>query len=191
MTHAAPDAPRDADTGAAIGAAAGANAAAPDAERHPVRQTARHIAGRLGAIPGALPRLAAAGTARARDVARRDPRSASDAERAAHRREAALEAAESGERTDWAQVGVFSAGMAVGALIGAGVALLLAPATGFETRARLSHQARRRGARAADRFDDLSDGARRGAARGARRVGRAVTTARWAAEDALARRRDR
>jgi hypothetical protein len=158
-----------------------------DAGRSPVRETAektaRHIAGRLGA----LPRLAAAGAARARSVTQRD----SIAERDAQRREAALEAAESGERTDWAQVGVFSAGIAVGALIGAGIALLLAPATGFETRTRLAYQARRTGARAADRLGGLGEGARRGAKRSARRVGRAATSARWAAEDAWERRRGR
>ncbi len=184
MTHAS----SGAGHGASSPDAGAADApAAPAAERSPVRQTARHIAGRLGALPGALPRLAAAGAARARSATQRE----SAAERDAHRREDALEAAELGERTDWAHVGIFSAGVAVGALIGAGAALLLAPATGFETRTRLAYKARRTGARAADRFEDLSDEARRGARRGARRVGRAATAARWAAEDAWERRRER
>jgi hypothetical protein len=199
MTHAAPDAANGASAFGTSGPGAqaadaqqGASPASERAqgERNPVRQTARHIAGRLGAIPGALPRLAAAGAARARNVrgaAHRD----SAAERDAHRREAALEVAESGARADWGQVGIFSAGVAVGALIGAGAALLLAPATGFETRTRLAYKARRTGARAADRFEDLSDNARRSARRGARRVGRAATSARWAAEDAWERRRER
>lgn len=148
----------------------------------PGRETARHIAGRLSA----LPRLAAAGAARVRARSH-----ASAAERDAARREQALEAAESGPGTDWAQVGVFGAGLAIGALIGAGAALLLAPSTGFETRTRLAATARRRGARVADRFDDLTDDVRRGTKRSKRKVARAVTTSRWAAEDAWERRRDR
>lgn len=148
----------------------------------PGRETARHIAGRLSA----LPRLAAAGAARVRARSH-----TSHAERDAARREEALEAAQSGPGPDWAQVGVFGAGIAVGALIGAGAALLLAPATGFETRTRLAATARRRGARVADRFDDLTDDVRRGAKRGTRKMARAVTASRWAAEDAWERRRDR
>jgi hypothetical protein len=147
----------------------------------------RQLAGRLRTVPEALPRLAAAGAARVRDrVSRRD---ASAAEREAHRREVALEAAEAGPGTDWAQVGVFSAGIAVGALIGAGAALLLAPATGFETRARLADRARRSGGRLAGRWDELGDDVRLGARRGRKRVARAVTASRWAAEDAWERRR--
>jgi hypothetical protein len=194
MTHAAPGDARSAD--------APSNSPESDdrpaAERGSARDAARHVAGRLRS----LPRLAAAGAARARDAvggrvdALRDGGSGgalvgSDAERTAHRRELALAAAEAGPGTDWARVGVFSAGLAVGALIGAGAALLLAPASGFETRTRLARQARRSGGRAVGRLDEMSEGARRGAKRGARRVGRAVTSARWAAEDAWERRRER
>lgn len=183
MTHAHPR--------AATGAldANGTPRGADDAPEHespahefPGAQTARHIAGRLSA----LPRLAAAGAARVRARSH-----ASLAEREAERREQALEAADAGPATDWAQVGVFGAGLAIGALIGAGAALLLAPATGFETRTRLAATARRRGARVADRVDDLTDDVRRSAKRGKRRVARAVTASRWAAEDAWARRRER
>jgi len=178
MTHAAPDA---APRGAHISDAPPAADAAPDAERQPVREAARHIAGRLSALPRLAGRAArAASTAGGRE---------SSAERDAHRRDAALEAAESGAHTDWAHVGIFGAGIAVGALIGAGAALLLAPATGFETRTRLAYKARRTGHHVADRFDTLGDNARRGARRGAKRVSRAAIVARWAAEDALDRRR--
>jgi hypothetical protein len=151
--------------------------------REAARQTARHIAGRLSA----LPRLAAAGAARARGAGASESR----AERDAHRREAALEAAESGDRTDWAQVGVFSAGVVVGALIGAGAALLLAPTTGFETRSRLASNARRARVRAVDRLEGISEDARKSTKRSARRLGRVATSARWAAEDAWERRRAR
>jgi hypothetical protein len=177
MTHAS--------SGTANGGASDASPAADDVhaggEHSAVREKARHITGRLSA----LPRLAAAGAARARNAVRHD----SDAERDAQRREAALEAAESGARTDWAQVGIFSAGIAVGALIGAGAALLLAPATGFETRTRLAYKARRTSSRAAGRLEGLGEEARRSTQRGARRLNRAATAARWAAEDALERRR--
>jgi hypothetical protein len=152
----------------------------PSARAFPGRDTARHLAGQLSA----LPRLAAAGAARVRARSH-----TSAAERAAERREEALEAAELGPGTDWGQVGVFGAGIAIGALIGAGAALLLAPATGFETRTRLASTARRRGARVADQFDDLTDDVRRGARRGKQKVSRAVTASRWAAEDAWERRR--
>jgi hypothetical protein len=147
----------------------------------------RHLAGRLRTVPDALPRLAAAGAARVRERVNRTRESA--AEREAHRRELALEAAEAGPGTDWAQVGVFSAGIAVGALIGAGAALLLAPATGYETRARLADRARRSGGRFAGRWDEFGDDVRHGARRGRKRVTRAVTASRWAAEDAWERRR--
>jgi hypothetical protein len=173
-------------SGAARGAADATDASeTPDttAGESPVRQKARQVAGRLSA----LPRLAAAGAARARGAVHHG----SDAEREAHRREVALEAAESGAHTDWAHIGIFSAGIAVGALIGAGAALLLAPATGFETRTRLAHTARRTGSRAAGRLEGLGDGARRETKRGVRRLSRAATSARWAAEDAFEQRRRR
>jgi hypothetical protein len=90
--------------------------------------------------------------------------------------------------TDWARVGIFGAGVVVGALLGAGTALLLAPATGFETRVRLARTARRATGRVAERVEDLSDVVRRNADLGKKRVVRGVTRSRWAAEDALERR---
>jgi hypothetical protein len=90
--------------------------------------------------------------------------------------------------TDWARVGIFGAGIAIGALLGAGTALLLAPATGFETRVRLARTARRASDRVADRVGDLGETVRRGASRGKQRVARGVVRSRWAAEDAWERR---
>ncbi|GJG85102.1 hypothetical protein tb265_02830 [Gemmatimonadetes bacterium T265] len=139
---------------------------------------ARHIVGQLAA----LPRLARG----AEDAA------GSVAERIARRRRAAqatLEAESGAAETDWGQVGVFGAGIAIGALIGAGAALLLAPATGYETRTRLARRARQAGGRAADRWDDVSDDLRHKAQHGARRVKRAATASRWVVEDAWERRR--
>jgi hypothetical protein len=44
---------------------------------------------------------------------------------------------------DWNNIGLFTAGIAVGAILGAAVALLFAPATGEETRHNLSRRVRR------------------------------------------------
>lgn len=94
--------------------------------------------------------------------------------------------------TDWARVGAFGAGIALGALIGAGAALLLAPQSGPELRRGLALRARgaRLDARDAwdelgDQLDDLRRAARR-KLRGKRRdARRSVTRGRWAVEDAL------
>lgn len=44
---------------------------------------------------------------------------------------------------DWNNIGLFAAGIAVGAVLGAAVALLMAPATGEETRHSISRRVRR------------------------------------------------
>ena len=43
---------------------------------------------------------------------------------------------------DWSAIGLFAAGIAVGAVLGASVALLLAPASGEETRYRIASKVR-------------------------------------------------
>jgi gas vesicle protein len=48
----------------------------------------------------------------------------------------------------------FGAGLLIGALVGAGIALLVAPSSGEETRRMLSRRARRLAADARDRYDD-------------------------------------
>ena len=90
---------------------------------------------------------------------------------------------------DWERVAVFGTGIALGAALGAGVALLLAPYSGEETRAailrrgvRLAHQGR-------DAWEDLRDELQWAARRGKRRVGRRVQRVRWAAEDFIDDRR--
>jgi YtxH-like protein len=90
---------------------------------------------------------------------------------------------------DWERVAVFGTGIAVGAALGAGLALLFAPSSGEEIRAaifrggaRLAHQGR-------DVWDDLRDELEWAARRGKRRVGRRVQRARWAAEDFVDARR--
>jgi gas vesicle protein len=52
---------------------------------------------------------------------------------------------------DWNNIGLFTAGIAVGAILGAAVALLFAPASGEETR----HSLRRQVRRDRDEYDDV------------------------------------
>jgi gas vesicle protein len=54
----------------------------------------------------------------------------------------------------------FAAGLLLGVLIGAGVALLFAPQSGEDTRRLLRRRARRLARDARDRYDDLKDRAR-------------------------------
>jgi gas vesicle protein len=51
----------------------------------------------------------------------------------------------------------FAAGLLLGALIGAGVALLFAPQTGEDTRRLIRKRARRFARDARDRYDDIRD----------------------------------
>lgn len=51
----------------------------------------------------------------------------------------------------------FAAGLVLGALIGAGVALLFAPQSGEETRRLIRRRAKKLAAGAQDRFDDVKD----------------------------------
>lgn len=51
----------------------------------------------------------------------------------------------------------FAAGMLIGGLIGAGIALLVAPHSGEETRRIIRRRAKRIAADAQDRYDDVKD----------------------------------
>lgn len=84
---------------------------------------------------------------------------------------------------DWRQPGAVAAGMAVGLMLGAGLALLFAPRSGMETREIIGDRARLFRDDASDRFDDLRDELSRVARRGRRRIRRGATRGRWAAED--------
>src|SRR5574338_39510 len=101
-----------------------------------------------------------------RGEARPDLRHQSPGEIDPRRRQAALREADRGsvERprgssfrrsVDWEHVGLLGAGLVVGALIGAGAALLLAPQSGQATRSTLRRQARFARHRATDAWDDL------------------------------------
>ena len=74
----------------------------------------------------------------------------------------------------WREIAIFAAGIAVGAMLGAGSALLLAPESGEETRAAIARRGRRVGRRAHDAWDDLRDELRFATRRGRRRVRRAL-----------------
>src|SRR5262245_46266224 len=69
---------------------------------------------------------------------------------------------------DWRRIAVFATGVAVGLTIGAGVALLVAPQTGRETRRDLAKRGRRIRRRSADAWDDLRHELRQAARRGKR-----------------------
>lgn len=85
------------------------------------------------------------------------------------------------EERDWRGVGALGLGIIAGALVGAGVALLLAPQSGEETREQLVSRARRLGDRADEGWDDLRDELRRLR----RRSRRMATRGRWKVEDLL------
>ena len=76
----------------------------------------------------------------------------------------------------------FALGMIVGALLGAGAALLLAPASGDETRRVLRRNARRLSARGSNTLGHVAEDAERAARQLARRGRKAAIRARDAAE---------
>ena len=59
--------------------------------------------------------------------------------------------------SDRGQATVFAAGLALGIALGAGVALLLAPGSGADTRRALLRRSQRVGRRGRDAWDDLRD----------------------------------
>lgn len=85
------------------------------------------------------------------------------------------------EERNWRSAGVFTLGAFAGALVGAGIALLLAPQSGEETRDRIVTHARRLGVRADEGWEDLRDELRRLQ----RQTRRATTRGRWKVEDML------
>ena len=87
---------------------------------------------------------------------------------------------------DWEHVGLLGAGLLVGALVGAGAALLLAPQSGLETRSAIRRRARFARHRATDAWSELADELAAVARRGRRRARRALRRARWSASDAIA-----
>ena len=89
------------------------------------------------------------------------------------------------EQTNWGQAALFSAGIALGALLGAGAALLTAPQSGVETRLALKRRARRARVQAEDRWDGLGRELRGAARRRRRELRRKIAEGRWRASDAF------
>jgi hypothetical protein len=89
------------------------------------------------------------------------------------------------EPIDWMRLGFFGLGIALGALLGSGTALLLAPESGEETRARIRRRAHRIRGHAGEAWDDLRDELAWAARRGRTRVRRGITRGGWMAEDAV------
>lgn len=93
------------------------------------------------------------------------------------------------QEIDWERVAVFAAGIAVGSVLGASLALLFAPLSGDEARAAIARRGVRLAKGGRDAWDELRDELEWAARRGKRRVGRRVQRARWAAEDFIDERR--
>src|SRR4051794_29254585 len=79
---------------------------------------------------------------------------------------------------DWERVGLVSAGLLIGAVVGAGAALLLAPGSGQETRTAIRRKARFAHHRAGDAWGDLAAELAEVARRSRRRARRAMRRAR-------------
>jgi len=73
----------------------------------------------------------------------------------------AADDADDGEGHEQYSVRIFLAGLAIGALVGAGVALLFAPRRGADTRRAVSRRAKHLAREARDRYDDVKDKLRR------------------------------
>jgi hypothetical protein len=91
----------------------------------------------------------------------RSSRTASTGSRTAAGRGGTAAPSSNGLETDWGQIALFGAGLALGITLGAGAALLAAPRTGQETRAvlrgRVSRLRRTAGRKGHDAWDDLRD----------------------------------
>ncbi len=89
------------------------------------------------------------------------------------------------ESRDWNGIGVFGAGLAIGAILGAGAALLFAPHSGEETRTLIVGRARSIRDRTTDAWDDLGVELHDAARHARRQVRRGMQRGRWAAADAF------
>ncbi|MEK7668667.1 MAG: YtxH domain-containing protein [Gemmatimonadota bacterium] len=72
-----------------------------------------------------------------------------------------LEAAEDEEAVEHHSTRTFLAGLAIGALIGAGAALLFAPQSGADTRRAVSRRAKHLAREARDHYDEITEKLRR------------------------------
>lgn len=83
----------------------------------------------------------------------------------------------------WRHAAIFGAGIALGAMIGAGAALLFAPQSGEETRELISERAQRFGGRLGERLDDARGDLGWYMRRGRRKLRRGAERGRWAGQD--------
>jgi gas vesicle protein len=79
---------------------------------------------------------------------------------------------------DWQHIGIFAAGALLGAALGAGTALLLAPQSGREARHGLARRGRHLTERTSDAWTDLRDELRYAARRSKRKLTRRLQRAR-------------
>lgn len=96
---------------------------------------------------------------------------------------AAMPALPTVPRETAARAGVLGIGLAIGALLGAGIALLLAPQSGEDTRDLLRRRARGIRMQAGDGWSELGDELRYVTRRQRRELRRKARRARWAASD--------
>ncbi len=89
------------------------------------------------------------------------------------------------ETTDWGRVGTLAAGIVIGAVIGAGAALLLAPQSGHATRKSMGRAVHRGRDRAGEAWDSLSDELWWQARRKKKALRRGTTRTGWMFEDLI------
>jgi hypothetical protein len=87
------------------------------------------------------------------------------------------------EDMEWRHAAIFGAGVAIGALLGAGAALLYAPQSGEEMREILSERAQKFGGRIGERLGDARGDLGWYMRRGRRKLRRGAERGRWAGED--------
>ena len=89
------------------------------------------------------------------------------------------------EELDWGRIGALASGIVIGAVLGAGAALLLAPRSGADTRRDILQGVRNTRDRATSKWDDLADHVAWLSRRKKRQVRRGATKAGWAVQDLL------
>jgi hypothetical protein len=87
------------------------------------------------------------------------------------------------ETMEWDNIGVFGAGLAVGLALGAGLALLLAPRSGEETRELLGERSRWVTDRVSGGLGNVRENVERATRRSRRKLRRGITRGRWMVED--------
>jgi hypothetical protein len=87
------------------------------------------------------------------------------------------------ETMEWDNIGIFGVGLAVGLVLGAGLALLLAPQSGEETREYLGQRSRWMTDRVSGGLGNVRENVERATRRSRRKLRRGLTRGRWMVED--------